>query len=306
MRLMLQILFVALTACVGFMVGALTGARLVADKTGMAGSAVVAEAGLGGFVLALAAGVVLARRLRPAALRIALLVVAVLAALSVVWVGSRVSRAQAATPEHAATSSNQVARPRYPILTPAELPMGLGIAGVTPRPGGVLYFHREPRVGELPGDYPPSDSLRFGPGQPYVDIAEAPPWLVPEHLKLDYELLQFRVLTLTRDWVEVIGNSRTGQSWWVDRSAVQFSAWPEFLLGVHSVDVLDVAANPVRARPLDAASILASASAPLPPLAVRGDWLNVSIHHLGDRMPPDGWIRWRRGDRLLVRCNPLS
>jgi hypothetical protein len=32
----------------------------------------------------------------------------------------------------------------------------------------------------------------------------------------------------------------------------------------------------------------------------------ASIHHLADRMPPEGWVRWRRGDRLLVVCNPLS
>jgi len=40
----------------------------------------------------------------------------------------------------------------------------------------------------MPGDYPPSDIVMFGSGLPSVDIAEAPPWLVPEHLKMDYEL----------------------------------------------------------------------------------------------------------------------
>jgi hypothetical protein len=139
-----------------------------------------------------------------------------------------------------------------------------------------------------------------------VDIAEAPPWLVPEHLKMDYELFHLRVMTLTTEWAEVVGNSRTGQTWWVDRTTVEFEGWPEFLLGSPSVVPFDEHAAPVRARPLDDSPILATTTAALPPLAVRGDWLKVSIGHLADRIVPEGWIRWRRGDRLLVTYNPLS
>ena len=82
--------------------------------------------------------------------------------------------------------------------------------------------------------------------------------------------------------------------------------WQEFLLGVPSVEAFDAEASPVRARPLDAAPILSTARAALPPLAVQGDWLKVATGHLADRMPPEGWIRWRRGNRLLVTYNPFS
>jgi hypothetical protein len=44
----------------------------------------------------------------------------------------------------------------------------------------------------------------------------------------------------------------------------------------------------------------------LPPLAVQGVWVKVATGHLADRIQPEGWIRWRRGDRLLVTYNPLS
>lgn len=64
--------------------------------------------------------------------------------------------------------------------------------------------------------------------------------------------------------------------------------------------------NPVRARPLDDSPVLATTTGALAPLAIQGDWMKVSISHLADRMPPEGWIRWRRGDRLLVTYNPLS
>jgi hypothetical protein len=45
-----------------------------------------------------------------------------------------------------------------------------------------------------------------------VDIAEAPPWLVPQHLELDYEIFHLRAMTVTPEWLEVIGNARTGET----------------------------------------------------------------------------------------------
>lgn len=195
---------------------------------------------------------------------------------------------------------------RIPFVPRADLPIGLGIAVVTPRPGDTLRFYAPPRIGEQPGDSTPADTVRFGPGQPSVEIAEAPPWLVPEHLKMDYEIFHLRVVTLGEQWAEVIGNTTTGETWWVDRSQIAFVGWPQFLLDSSSVEAFDAEANPVRGRPFDAASILSTARAALPVLAVQGEWLQVATGQLADRMPPEGWIRWRRGDRLLVTYNPLS
>jgi hypothetical protein len=113
-------------------------------------------------------------------------------------------------------------------------------------------------------------------------------------------------MTLTPQWVEVIGNSTTGETQWVNRAQVDFTAWQEFLLKVPSVEAFDASANPIRVRPLDASPILSTARAALPPLAVQGDWLKVATGHLADRIQPEGWIRWRREERLLVTYNPLS
>ncbi len=224
-----------------------------------------------------------------------LLIVTVALAMAVVAVAS-------ATTARPALWSAQ----RVPMLAPGELPLGLGIAHVAPVPGGALHFYNPPRIGESVDDMSPVESVRFVAGRPSVEIAEAPPWFVPEHLKMDYELLHLRVLTLTPDWVEVVGNSRTGETRWVRRPDVRFVAWPEHLLEVAAIELIDPENNPVRTRPLEESSILATTAEPLPPLAVSGDWLKVSVHHLADRMPPEGWVRWRRGDRLLVVYSPLS
>jgi hypothetical protein len=113
-------------------------------------------------------------------------------------------------------------------------------------------------------------------------------------------------VTLAPSWVEVVVSTRTGETYWVDRSAVRFVSWAELLVSVPAVEAIDAEATPVRVRPTDEADALSTAAAPLPPLAVNGEWLKVSIHHLADRIQPEGWIRWRRGDRLLVRYSPLS
>lgn len=195
---------------------------------------------------------------------------------------------------------------RVPQISRADLPAGLGIVRVRPKPGGALHFYAAPGVGERPADLAPVGTVRFAAAQPSVGIAEAPPWLVPERLKMDYELFLLRAVSLTPQWVEVIGNATTGETWWVARDDVGISTWPEFLLGVSSVEAFDPEANPVRARPLDGSPVLSSARASVRVLAVTDEWLRVDTSRLADRMPPEGWMRWRRGDRLLVTFDSLS
>ena len=282
--------------------GLYLGAVLTPEGSGLAGGAIVFWGGVGGALAGLLLGV-LAAYLLPVGIAVRLRRLSLVAAvLATAAVGASVvgSRGEA----YAAERDSRA--PRVPWVNRADLPLGLGIARLQPRPDGVVHFYGQPRPGDSPGALPPIDTVRFRAGQPTVEIAEAPPWLVPEHLKMDYELFTLRALTLSPEWVEVIGNMRTGETWWVDRQAVQFVAWPEYLLSIHSVTIDDEDGNPIRLRPFDDSPILATTSAALPPLAVQGEWLKVATGHLADRIQPEGWVRWRRGDRLLLTCNPLS
>ena len=212
--------------------------------------------------------------------------------------------APVAAPVKAPAGDLPAAAARYPRLQRSELPAGLGVLVVAPVPGSRLQFHATPGIGQQPGDDAPVAEVRFGSGIPSVDILEAPPWLVPEHLKMDYEIFHLRVLTLTPSWAEVVGNSTTGETWWVARTGGQFVAWPEFL--VNASAVFPFGEIRIHARPLDDSPVLAATTSSLEPLAVRGDWLKVSISTLADRMPPEGWLRWRDGERLLVGYKPLG
>ena len=187
------------------------------------------------------------------------------------------------------------------------LPLGIGIASPDITPGKPLYFYAMPDFDALADQLKPIDSVTFKKGQYFVDIATAPPWLVPEHLKLDYQIFTFRVVTYSQHWIELIVNNTNGQTAWVDRHAVGYKDWGTFLAEVVAVEILDVNKNPIRSKPQDNASILAQVpGAQLRPIAVKGDWLMVSTVGLADRIVPTGWIRWKKDNVLLILYSLLS
>jgi hypothetical protein len=88
---------------------------------------------------------------------------------------------------------------------------------------------------------------------------------------------------------------------------VGYRDWGTFLTNVVAVEIIDVATNPIRIKPLDNAGILAQVpGAQLRPIAVRGDWLLVSTVGLADRIVPTGWIRWKKDNVLLITYSLLS
>lgn len=188
-----------------------------------------------------------------------------------------------------------------------KLPLGIGIVSPTITPGRPLFFYNSPDYDVDPSSLKPADSITFEKGEYYTDIATAPPWLSPEHIKLDYQILNFRAVTYSQNWIEVIVNNTNGQTAWVNRQDVGYKEWGTFLTEVVAVEIIDVDKNPIRIKPLDHAGILAQVpGAQLRPIAVKGDWLLVSTVGLADRIVPTGWIRWRHGDVLLITYSLLS
>lgn len=188
-----------------------------------------------------------------------------------------------------------------------KLPAGIGIAQVFLSPDRPLRFYSKPDFDSEPDHHKSIDSVTFARGDHYVDIATAPPWLAPEYIKLDYDQFLFRVVTYSQNWIEVIVNNMNGQTFWLDAQSVEYKDWGRFLTGVAAVEVLDTDKNPIRSKALDQASIIASVQgAQLRPIAVKGEWLMVSTVGLADRIVPTGWIRWKKGDQLLISYSVLS
>lgn len=86
--------------------------------------------------------------------------------------------------------------------------MGIGMVK-PPISDQPTYFFGPPST-DLNARQPlPTDSLTFLQGQHYLDVATAPPWFQPEVLKLDYDLLYVRAVSLRAHWIEVIVNRST-------------------------------------------------------------------------------------------------
>ena len=74
--------------------------------------------------------------------------------------------------------------------------MGLGMFAPNMFDNKALYFYGRLNLEKSILEHSPTDSITFKPSQ-YggFDIATAPPYLVPQHLKLDYGILFFKVVS---------------------------------------------------------------------------------------------------------------
>ena len=297
---------------VGFLLGMWLGSFNVSKADGLAGGAIVLAWGLLGALVLLGGAIAL---WAAAARRTLWRVLVVLGPLSLIVGGLMVAgflRQQEEGRRQMEEEMRRIERPTAPAAPLEFLPvseraategavvMGLGMA----RPdltAPVLHFLNGPDATEA------SDSLVLEQVAHGSSIAQAPPWFVPAHLKLDYDILLLRVLAVSRSAVEVEVNGPQRMSRWVPRDQVQLLLWPEFLLGVYALEPLDPAGDPLRNKPLDhAAPITLPAEALLHPTVVRGQWMRVTTEGPEGGQVVEGWLRWTDGERLLVRYDLLS
>lgn len=189
----------------------------------------------------------------------------------------------------------------------AQLPMGEGIVKPEIKAGTTLYLYSGDLIDDLLHHAAVKDSITFITGQYSTEIGTAPPWFAPELVKLDYDLLHLRAISIGRNWIEVVANNKTGKTVWVDRHAVQFIPWSGFMLEVFSVELLPGIKNPMRAGPAERSAIVSEPREnSLHPHIIKGDWMKVSLPGAPGTVPRLGWIRWKRNGRLLVSYSVLS
>ena len=171
----------------------------------------------------------------------------------------------------------------------------------------VLYFYGNPNFAKSVMQHSPSDSIVFQQmdGHRY-NISYAPPWLVPEHLKMDYEILYFKVKSVNRDFVEIYVNKITNRHAYVDRQAGQIIYWPDFFLNVHSVEFPANEEQTVRVKPLNYAGQVSIDFEFMKPLRIQEEWMEVELQDDDFQKVGDGWIRWRNEDELLIKYSLLS
>ncbi|MEX2512538.1 MAG: hypothetical protein WD398_06510 [Cyclobacteriaceae bacterium] len=170
-----------------------------------------------------------------------------------------------------------------------------------------LYFYSDPNLEKSIQEHAPYDSITFHRNQyNQFKIATAPPWLVPDIMKLDYDMLYFKINSVTNEWVEIIVNAQNGQSSYVSKYAGKIIYWPDFLLSVNSVEFLPGSEEEVRVRPFSSSGIIPSSYQFLKPIKIKEDWAEVLLLDGDFQKVSKGWIQWKRNNKILIIFNLLS
>ncbi|MBK7342697.1 MAG: hypothetical protein IPJ06_06015 [Saprospiraceae bacterium] len=290
-RILFVILGMPVTLFIGMAFASLSGA---AANQGLAGGAIVFGYG----VIFAAVGLVLSLLFIRRIPLVAIVGIAVFA-----WF--RIEAKQKAKAEEA------IERQAVPMHLKTEQqvdgPMGLGCFQLHTFDQPVLYVYGPPQTGMSILQLPAQDSIVFGKTE-YggSDILSAPPWLVPFHMKLDYDIFYLKIIGLTREMVECEVNSMNGETRYFDRRAGEVIYWADFLLGVHSVEWPDDQPGIVRIKPLSQASQVMVDYVFMHPIMIRGHWMLVELWNDDFEQVGNGWIRWTDGEKLLVRYSLLS
>lgn len=311
----LKLFFFILLSFIGFCAGMVIASFIIDKENGLAASADALLYGIAGLIAGVLLGIVSARHMNQKTFRIAFACAILLSLALTTWIVYRVQtlkQQQQSGFLPGMNFKNKETASFYSFAAVVEkeeeqLP-GMGIAKPHLSDGHVIYFYHLLPIDMQAWQVRPVDSIVIHKGKNHFEITYAPTSFFPEVMKLDYDLLLLRTLALSNDWLEVVVNKQTELSYWVSRSDADFIDWPTFLLSVYSIEPINPQTNPLRFKPLDHASIIATTPErfPLKPLAIKGDWAMVSTLGLDDRIVLHGWIRWRKDDRLLIRFSLLS
>ncbi len=184
----------------------------------------------------------------------------------------------------------------------SENEMGLGFFTPNYYEFPVLYFYGDVNLEKTIDDHTPQDSVVFIQQEGYkLSTSYAPPWLFPEHLKLDYELMAFKVLGLGNDFLKVEVNKTTGQIAYLDKYKGTYKTWPEFLRTMASLELIEKENQTVHIKPLQHASTVQVAFKWMQPLLIERNWMYVKLLDEHHKEQGKGWVQWRNEEQLLVR-----
>ncbi|MBK8983883.1 MAG: hypothetical protein IPM38_16585 [Ignavibacteria bacterium] len=170
-----------------------------------------------------------------------------------------------------------------------------------------LYFYSNPYFADPTKEIPTVDSITFSlKDYGALDISYAPPWLVPVHMKLDYEILFFRIMFVSNNYIEIEVNEYDGLTTWVKREAGEIFYWPEFLLNVHSVELLNPSEQKIRIKPLNYSDEVFYKYEIIRPVLVNDEWMMVELYDDNYSLTGKGWLQWKSGDKLLISYSFLS
>jgi hypothetical protein len=194
---------------------------------------------------------------------------------------------------------------------PGSNTLGIGTVEIEFNAETIVKFYNSP------GDKAYSTRIEFFDdasvnGWNIKDVKNVQMWLKPQSMWLDYHHFVFRCKSFNKDWLEVVVNNEDGKSYWIRRTEQTiFKTWEEYFKSMFAVDRLPEENQKIRTRPTDAANeVKYEGRGCFQVISLKGDWIEISsIDHCPDEKATqikNGWIRWRRGEKLLIRCYSTS
>jgi len=170
-----------------------------------------------------------------------------------------------------------------------------------------LYFYGAVNLEKSIIEHMPMDSVVFTKDKHLNPTTSyAPPWLYPEHLKLDYGVITFKVLGIGHDFIKVEANKQTKQITYLDKEKGTFMSWSEFLLSNNSVEFKHNSLKKVFVKPLDYAGEIKVDFSFMKPLLIEEDWMFVKLVDANLREQGKGWVRWKNNEKLLIKYSLFS
>jgi hypothetical protein len=141
------------------------------------------------------------------------------------------------------------------------------------------------------------------------DFDKQKEWLKPEGLWLDYFAFTFRCLTKTDKWFEIIVNIQTEKTYWLKKTdSTKFKSWEEYLKDMFGIERLSNYPQKIRTEPTEnSQEIEYQGTDCFEVKSMKGDWIEITTPDYCDENFTDsktpiksGWIRWRKGDELVI------
>jgi hypothetical protein len=173
---------------------------------------------------------------------------------------------------------------------------------------GLVVLSEDNREGDFIRFYNEDGSLWYEFSFYYDESGEFPyanEKFRPRAFRVDYFLMVLTCIKRDKGRSAVIVNEDTGLIKYVKAGdpAMKFENWPEHLVNIIHVG-FDQKANSVRSRPEGPSVGEVPDREYHHPVKVRGEWLQIKWEVARVESRPKyayGWIRWRRGSRLLVK-----
>jgi hypothetical protein len=138
------------------------------------------------------------------------------------------------------------------------------------------------------------------------DIAYAPEWLKPHHLKLDYDILYFKILSISNKYIEVIGNTMDEKAIFISIEDGEVIRWNDFLLNVNSVEFINKNTNRIYENNTMSGKRIKTVYSFLKPISIQDDLMEVELIDDNYKAKGKGWIRWKDENQLLISYSLLS